>query len=661
MKKLHVAAVMTQLFLLLFISCGRGENEGEDINCDNLSSDQLLHECIDKNMGKADRIDADNNPKLFGIELDWDMKELPTAGRVEKMPWPDTYWPTYQDSVNVRWQGSDVYSPLEKYDLAFNNWQPPAGFDLLRPFEACGLEFDQSYYTNLGPAAGFWSDNYGNKPMRDIWNDGDCYDNIPSWKGLCHAWTASAIMEPEPAGPVIYNGVQFDVSDMKALMIMMYDMTTAKFLGLRCEESAIERDDNGRVVDEQSQCRDTNPGSLHVILANMIGRDRRAFAEDRVQSSQVWNQPVVGFSTSYREISEEEATRLLDPDCEETGGCEYPYNDLARRFYDVETDVEYITESAPSTRPLALEIDDYIRTDHYHYILECNSRDKIIGGEWVGFQQHPDFLWLPLKVGPRPNPYVNLEKIRMLVRFSHGIYEEVHGFGNYEEVAIPDGWGHESVVSSITVDEDIEIWDSMVAVDITHEYTGDLVLTLHHGDQVVDLQRNAGGSAVDIHTVYYMDEFYGSARGNWELHVTDESPLKVGTLLSWELIVVSGEGSPPVAETFSNNTPVDIPNGDPEGCSNIISVDGGGVVQKLKVTVDIDHNWISDLVVVLKHGTGSKTLHNREGNNSDDIKKTYRIFEFINAAAEGDWELFIVDHSRQNAGTLNGWSLEITR
>ena len=40
------------------------------------------------------------------------------------MPWPDTYWPTYEDSVNARWQGSDVPSPLEKYDMAFNNWQP---------------------------------------------------------------------------------------------------------------------------------------------------------------------------------------------------------------------------------------------------------------------------------------------------------------------------------------------------------------------------------------------------------------------------------------------------------------------------------------------------------------------------------------------------------
>jgi hypothetical protein len=44
-------------------------------------------------------------------------------------------------------------------------------------------------------------------------------------------------------------------------------------------------------------------------------------------------------------------------------------------------------------------IDQYTQKDIYDYVLELDAAGKIIGGEWIGAsrQNHPDFLWLPVK------------------------------------------------------------------------------------------------------------------------------------------------------------------------------------------------------------------------------------------------------------------------
>ena len=80
------------------------------------------------------------------------------------------------------------------------------------------------------------------------------------------------------------NGVTFSVTDIKALISLAYDKgSSSVLLGTRCnldldaEEDGITYDAYGRpetyvgpdgqVVD----CKDTNPGSLHVVLANRIG------------------------------------------------------------------------------------------------------------------------------------------------------------------------------------------------------------------------------------------------------------------------------------------------------------------------------------------------------------------------------------------------------
>lgn len=78
-------------------------------------------------------------------------------------------------------------------------------------------------------------------------------------------------------------------------------------------------------------------------------------------------------------------------------GAEYIYNTAAQRFFYVEMDFDYVTESSPSRSSHVQNIDSYTNTDSYQYILEADADGRVIGGEWVGDSQisHPDFVWWP--------------------------------------------------------------------------------------------------------------------------------------------------------------------------------------------------------------------------------------------------------------------------
>ncbi len=682
--RMWIACFVMLPVALALAACGAGEPTDDVLACNELEAGKIRQDCIDKQAPKADRWDSQNDPQLFGVELETKFASLPLTGRAERMPWPDTYWPTYEDSVNHRWVNAATLSPIEKYDVAFNNWTPPEGFMNLVPFRSCGQEFDQAYYDQLGPAAKYWSNNKGNKRQRDKWNAADCSDEIETWWGLCHAWVPAAILEDEPLKAVTYNGVTFEVSDIKALLMMMYDRSSTRFLGRRCnvKNDEITRDENGRIT--QTECRDTNAGSLYLIVTNLLGRDKRSFAEDRTMDYQVWNQPVVGYEiTHHIELDEAAATKLIDTDCDANGGtCEYTWNADAERFYEVLMDVDYITESDASTEPLVPVIDRYVRTDRYHMIIEAEADGTVIGGEWISVRAeafpgrvsglpnsqdtHADFLWLPLSAGYRSNPHADLDKIRMLVRLSKEpaqpdptIDAKVYTSAGRVEIPDNDKTGAQAVID---VPDALEIVELKVAVDIQHSYIGDLTLTLEHGGHQVVLQKNAGGGTANIVKTFEVDGFAGSAQGEWLLKVVDNAARDVGTIEKFELIVVAGEGSQPSsAELFSSNTQVAIPDNVPAGATSVISVTGAGAVKSLKVTVDVEHTWISDLTLVLTHGTGKATLHNREGDDADNIAKTYTVADFNGAAAAGDWTLKLVDHARQDVGALKSWSIELVR
>lgn len=386
-------------------------------------------------LGRAEAIDWVNDPTRFGVNLETKLANLADKGKAKQRPWADTYWPTYQDGINHRWQDTGNFlndlSPAEKYDAAFNGWKPES-VKGLKPYKAewGGFDqpFDESYYDKLGPLAKAISNFHGNRATRNAakagklnsdgtaknGNEKENFGGIEAWEGKCHAWCPASIREKEPLKPVVHNGVRFEVSDIKALLIACYERSNSVMIGGRNGEKDIESDPVGR--PKKPDARDINPGTFHILLGTLLGRDGVSFVEDRTASYQVWNQPIAEYEVvEKKEITKQEASRLVG----DNEG-KYKPNPNAVKFYQVTTNVDYIVESHPGVEPNAHN-DYQERTDYYEYILELNAKGEIIGGEWLGAsrEEHPDFLWFPFRDGGTPiTPQVDLDTVRILLEKS---------------------------------------------------------------------------------------------------------------------------------------------------------------------------------------------------------------------------------------------------
>jgi hypothetical protein len=370
---------------------------------------------------------SQDSPSLFTSTLEFRFDALPLQGEASTIPWAGSYWPTYEDNINYRWAGPQSDSPSLKYEKAFGGTGVE---DAVSRYH--GIESVSKTCTETTQCDSFLGETCAKRPGR---TEGRC---VATWWGICHAWTPAAILFPEPRSPVTKNGVTFEVQDLKALASLVHNSTRTRFVSLRCNKhnstpdgGGIRLDPYGRPVDGDRECRDTNAGTYHVLLANYLGLMRQSFAEDRTNSYEVWNQPLRSFKvTSQREVTAAEANRLIGVTAGNTDGgvdggalSTYRFNNAAVRFIAVKAEVKYISESSAEDGYTAPRIDWYTRTDHYEYVLELDAGGKIIGGEWVGSSKlsHPDFLWLPLGAsGTVAGGAIRYDEVKALVLESAG-------------------------------------------------------------------------------------------------------------------------------------------------------------------------------------------------------------------------------------------------
>ncbi len=258
--------------------------------------------------GKAEGWGASDNPNLFNSNLEYRAAELPRQGQATNVPWAGSYWPVYEDSINHKWAGAGSESASAKYGRAFgvtgveNAVSQYHGLDAQSTRTACTT--DSQCNANLGEACA----------KREGQTSGRC---IPTWWGICHAWSPAAILLPEPKKPVTYNGVEFKVQDIKALLTLVHDRTESRFVSLRCDaldsEHSISFDKYGRPNGGMSNnCRDTNPGTFHVLMTNYLGKQGESFVYDRTWDGEVWNQPLRGYRiTEMTEVSAVDANKLI--------------------------------------------------------------------------------------------------------------------------------------------------------------------------------------------------------------------------------------------------------------------------------------------------------------------------------------------------------------
>lgn len=103
-----------------------------------------------------------------------------------------------------------------------------------------------------------------------------------------------------------------------------------------------------------------------------------------------------------------------------------------------------------------------------------------------------------------------------------------------------------------------------------------------------------------------------------------------------------------------------IPDNNPNGVSDIITIADAFTIASIRVNVDITHPYRGDLVIkLIGRDNAAVTLLDRAGGGSEDVHETFTVSAFNGQDARGDWTLKVIDTVGQDTGTLDGWVITI--
>jgi hypothetical protein len=307
---------------------------------------------------------SSNNPYNIGSSLKLQLNQLPLDGRLkdQRLGWPGNHWPNYVGGIAHRWSSSNPQNFTYKF-LTLSE------LNNLEPHEI----------RELSPAEKFdiLNGNYRYPTVRRVFSRVSPYEN--EWHGICHGYAPAALNHPEPSSVTLVNpdgiSVHFYSSDVSALMSFYYANVVSSpvsLVGSRCnyfEDSRMRR-------KHETNCKDINAGSFHLILTNKLGLDGTGFVADIDRYAEVWNHIAVNYQALFR-------------------GESAPVNTSARgtaRRVQLETIVTYAAAIAPKFEPvLNTEAAEYAQQT-YEYYLDLDESGQIIGGDWIS-KLRPDFVW----------------------------------------------------------------------------------------------------------------------------------------------------------------------------------------------------------------------------------------------------------------------------
>ena len=284
----------------------------------------------------------------WGEALELKLAALPTSGRVPeyRVPYAGHDYPDL---------AGGTLAVLEKYDRAFHGGRPLAAEferrDIAehrrgRPTEPRGL------FARLAAR------------------------RVPTWYGHCNGWTAAAIRHAEPQMPVVRGGVTFTPADIKGLLAELYMYCDSQFLG---------------GVDPV-----IHPATLHLVLANWIGRGGHPIGMETAVGEVVVNYPVF----AYRADIERADTRQPQ----------------------VRMTITYVVNTP---REQDQGPPKHHREMTFLYTLLLDDQGRIQGGRYLPGSAQIDMLWVPRAPTQggtagnlRGNPHLDVKQVLALWRES---------------------------------------------------------------------------------------------------------------------------------------------------------------------------------------------------------------------------------------------------
>ena len=117
---------------------------------------------------------------------------------------------------------------------------------------------------------------------------------------------------------------------------------------------------------------------------------------------------------------------------------------------------------------------------------------------------------------------------------------------------------------------------------------------------------------------------------------------------------------PTITDKADSKPGLRIPDANPTGISDTITLTQDIDISNLTVEVDVTHTYKGDLVVTIEHGGITETLHDRTGGSTDNIKRTFTTERFRGTNSKGVWTLKVVDTARYDLGVLVSWQVAVS-
>ena len=153
---------------------------------------------------------------------------------------------------------------------------------------------------------------------------------------------------------------------------------------------------------------------------------------------------------------------------------------------------------------------------------------------------------------------------------------------------IPDNFPL-GIVSSIRVDDFVNIKNIDVDIHIAHPHIGDLLVQLEcPNGRIVTLHNREGDRKKNLDAVYHVTECDNSqVVGNWKLRISDNAQSAKGSLLSWKLRINADKTEVPLFRISGINDWYLIGNAITPGNDSLnVRIDVFGKVESIAVVID---------------------------------------------------------------------------